>query len=83
MRHEHECRGLVGSHTGENGRDLGRRQSIEVAGWLIGENHRGLRGQGPGKSHAPLLPARQFRWVGVPAIGKADELEQLLAPRCQ
>ena len=58
--------------------DLGRGRGVEVAGRLVGEDHRGLGGQRARHRHPLLLPARQLgRAVGAP-VGQRDGLEQAL-----
>ena len=58
--------------------DLGRGRGVEVAGRLVGEDHRGLGGERARHRDALLLAARQLgRAVGA-AVGQRDGLEQAL-----
>ncbi len=52
-------------------------QAVEVARRLIGKQHRGLGGKGPGDGHPLLLAARQLARRVAQALAQADALQQL------
>ena len=49
---------------------------VEVADRLVGENERGIVGEGPGNGDALLLAAAQFRRPVPGAIAKTDGIEE-------
>ena len=58
--------------------DLGRGRRVEVAGRLVGEDHRGLGGERAGHRHALLLAAGQLGRPVSAAVGERHRLEQPL-----
>ncbi|MOA16086.1 hypothetical protein D3C78_1362800 [compost metagenome] len=50
--------------------------AVEVAGRLVGEQHRRFRGKGSGDGHALLLATRQLPWRVAQALTQADPFEQ-------
>src|SRR4051812_19419671 len=64
----------------QKGEDVFAGVRVEVAGGLVGEEHRRLRDQGAGDRDALLLPARELRGAVLAAAVDPDRLEQLLEP---
>lgn len=60
---------------------------IQVAGWLIGEQQRGVVGDSPQNGNALLLPPGKVIGEGVLAVLQADPLDEVvdlvLSRRCQ
>src|SRR5437867_889605 len=56
--------------------DLLGRLAVEVAGGLVGEQHRGVAHDRARDRHALLLAARELARVVVHAIGEPDQLER-------
>ena len=58
-----------------------RQFGVERAGRLVEAEDVRLEREGAGDRHALLLPAREFKGVGVALFGQADAREQLLRAR--
>jgi len=57
--------------------DLGTGRLVEIAGRLVGDQDRWVRGPRPGESDALLLAARQFGRIVPAPIRQADRRELL------
>src|SRR4051794_41765791 len=80
MRDHHGRLAELLDRVAEQGKDVLAGVRVEVAGRLVGEQHRRLRDQGAGDRDALLLPARELRGAVLAAAVDPDRLEQLLKP---
>ena len=60
----------------EQAEHVGGRRRVEVAGRLVGEDHRRLGDERPGDGDALLLAAGQLAGLVVGPVGEADRVER-------
>ena len=70
VRDQHDRRALVAEPL-EDGQDLAGRAGVEVAGRLVGQDHRRVGHQRSGDRHPLLLSARQLGGEMVDPVGQA------------
>src|SRR5437667_2649861 len=79
VRHDDDRRS-VGIQSLEERDDLSAGMSIELAGWLVGENKRWTVRQRARYSHTLLLPARELGRTMALAVAQTDVGEELRRP---
>ena len=78
--HDDDRRAELGVDPAEEPEDVMRGRAVELAGRLVGEEHRGLVGEGDGDRDPLLLAAGQALGAMSGPVGQADQAEQLERP---
>jgi hypothetical protein len=73
---DHHRPAIFGGQLAQQPGDLAADGAVEVGSGLIGQDQRGVVGQGPGDGHPLLFPARQLLGSEVEPAPEADPLQQ-------
>ena len=78
--HQHEGGALLPVDLEQQVDDMGAGGGIQIAGGLVREQDRGLRGKGPGDGHPLLFTAGELVGIVVRALPQADPLQKFTGP---
>ncbi len=76
MGHQHQRGAVLLIEGKQQVADVLAGVTVEIAGWLVGKQHRRLTGEGAGNRHPLLLTAGQLPWVVAQPLAQTYSFKQ-------